>query len=235
MLLVIFFSFETFGATAMNTGFLTNQLTEQEKSTFISNIELSFLTNEPIKRSIECFDVNENETIAIGQNGNSTKKIVCVYSNNGVFQYGYTFKSSGTFGVEWSGDNINIYFIRSDVIVSVTPDGEISDIAEVENTTDNNSYLNNFIFSNRRMVGDTEYIIKNKPGIFNIFASSYSMLISKNKNAEEHILYDVNSTQNLITLLRFITIVLFISIVIFIVIKQFKVTKRRQGSRPRVS
>ena len=38
--------------------------------------------------------------IAIGSD-DSTKKQICIYSNNGDFQYGYRFKSDGSFEVEW--------------------------------------------------------------------------------------------------------------------------------------
>ena len=109
---------------AVNTGFKTNQFTSDEKNIFISNINLLTIDEEPVKKTITCFDVNSDQLIAIGQN-TSDRKTICIYSNEGVFQYGYTFNCSGDFGVEWDEENLNIYFVRSSVIVSVTPRGEV--------------------------------------------------------------------------------------------------------------
>ena len=44
---------------AMNTGFSTEILPDEAKNTFLTNVNISMLANEPPKRAIECFDVNE--------------------------------------------------------------------------------------------------------------------------------------------------------------------------------
>ena len=129
---------------AINTGFLTDELPEKVQNQFVENIELRLIETEPTKSSVVCFDVNENQMIAVGQKS-SDRKIICVYSSDGIFQYGYTFNCSGDFGVEWDKDNLNIYFVRSDVVISVSPGGEILDVLEVTNSIENNSYVNHFI------------------------------------------------------------------------------------------
>lgn len=198
--------------SAMNTGFSTEQKSEEKKETFISNIELSFVEEEPDKTSIVCFDVNSDGMIAIGQ-ASFEQKRVCVYSSEGDFQYGYTFHSSGDIGVEWDGNNLNIYFVRSSVIISVDPDGEILDVLDVPDSSENNSYKNHFIDSTERTIGDTTYTIRNDMGIFNWCASSYSQLVVTDAAGKETLLYDVNSAQ----LAKYLT-VCFLVVIVFLII-----------------
>ena len=193
LLLVLFMTTLFPTVSAMNSGFSTQPLTDRETNLFISNIDLSLLTEEPSRNPIECFDVSTDQKIAIGQN-DSNKKIVCVYSNNGVFQYGYKFNCSGSFGIEWDNQNLNIYFFRSDAIMSVAPDGAVLDVRMVENTINNNDYRNAFIHATQRSVGDKTYVIRNDMGVLNHLASSYSQLVASDSTGET-ILYDVGSAQ----------------------------------------
>ena len=179
---------------AMNTGFSTEELSEETKTTFVSNINISPLKAESTKRGIQCFDVNEQGMIAIGQN-TSERKTVCVYSNEGVFQYGYAFNCTGDFGVEWDGVKLNIYFVRSDIIISLDPDANIVDIEEVQNTIDNNTHRNRLLYSDTRMVGNTTYLIRNDMGVLNWLATSYSQIVVKDSDGTETIIYDMNARQ----------------------------------------
>ena len=179
---------------AVNTGFSTEPLSEDDISTLLKNVSISMLTDEPSKKAIKCFSVNEDGLIAIGY-GNSENKTVCIYTNDGVFKYGYSFKCSGSFGIELDKSVLNIYLVRSDVAIAVNSAGEVEGVLKIQNTSENNAYWNNCFFSTKREIGDTEYFLKNDMGIFNLFASSYSQLIIIDKNGEESIIYDVNSAQ----------------------------------------
>lgn len=205
---------------AMDTGFTTEALPKSNIETFIKNINISILPNEPKKKAIECFDINDNGLIAIGYS-DSDNKTVCIYTSNGDFQYGYNFKCSGKFGIELDENTLNIYFVRSDIAITVNPNGEIEGILQIQDTIENNSYWNNSVFLTRRNTDNNEYILKNDMGIFNIFTSSYSQLIALNANGEESIIYDVNSAQFTHMAIIFIGIIVFICIVAFAVIKQF--------------
>ena len=202
-------------ANAINTGFLTSELSEEDQIYFVKNIELRLIESEPPKSSVVCFDVNEKQMIAVVQNS-SDRKVVCVYSSDGSFQYGYTFYCSGTFGVEWDNDKLNIYFVRSDVIISLDSDGDILDIKSVQDTIDNNSYRNSLLYSTTRTVGDTTFLIRNDMGILNCIATSYSQIVIKDVSGTENVIYDVNSTQLLKTLL--ITIFVFVFVIVAIII-----------------
>ena len=115
LLLLVFGGVEVL---AMNTGFSTELLPEDNMNTLLKNVNISMLADEPPKKTIECFAVNEDGLIAIGCNS-SENKVVCIYTSDGVFQYGYSFKCSGNFGIEFDKSVLNIYLVRSDIAIAV--------------------------------------------------------------------------------------------------------------------
>lgn len=205
---------------AMNTGFLTEKLSQKETDIFIENINILLLNEEPERKAIRCFDVSSDGLIALGQN-NGERKEVCIYSTEGVFQYGYSFKCGQSFGVEWSNENINIYFVRSDVIVTLNCNGNIMAIAEVSDTIENNTYRNHLLYSQNRIVGNNTYSVKNDMGLLNLIATSYSQLLFVNADGEEVVLYDVNSTQFTQMLLICIGVIVFFLPMLIVLIRHF--------------
>ena len=186
----------TIKVNAVNTGFQTQEISIDRKNSFLSSINISVISEEPPRKDITCFDVNSNHLIAVGLNQAFPKKQkICIYSNEGVFQYGYTFDSHNPYSIEWDEENLNIYFIRSGLLVSVTPSGEVLDVLEVPVTVENSEYSHKVLGSFKRTVDDTEYSIKNDMGILRIFCSpaTLSKIIVKDSNGNESIIYDVNS------------------------------------------
>ena len=210
---------------AINTGFATELLPEDDMNTLLKNINISMLADEPPQKAIECFAVNEEGAIAIGCSS-SENKTICIYASDGVFQYGYSFRCSGRFGVEFGENVLNIYLVRSDIAITVNSVGEVDSILKISNSSENNSYWNKCIFSTRRKIGDIEYVLKNDMGIFNLFASSYSQLIITNQYGEERIIYDVNSVQFSNAVVVVSGIVVFICLVVAVVARQFIKLKR---------
>ncbi len=207
-------------AFAVNTDFSTETLSEQDMEVFLDNVNISLLTEEPAKQSIVCFDVRDDRTFAVGFSG-LDDDIIAVYNVKGDFEYGYNFKSTGDFGLEWDNDRINIYFVRGDIAVSVNAIGEVENTLKIQNSIENNSYWNK-ILSNKRIVDDTEYTLKNDMGILNLFASSYSQLVATNIDSEELVLYDVNSTQLVSTVAIIIFGVLLFGFSILIIVSFYK-------------
>lgn len=225
--LLIVISTNTIEVNAMNTEFSTEELSEETKASFVSNINVSPLSAEPKKRGILCFDVNEQGMIAVGQS-DSQRKTVCVYTSQGEFLYGYTFNCTQSFCVEWAEQHINIYFIRSDVIISLDPDGNILDIKRVQVTVDNNSYITSLLYSTTRTAGNTTYIIRNDMGIFNWIAPSFSQIVTIDSAGTESIVYDVNSMQLAKMIVTVSLICVFILIAIAVLFWQF--IKFRRGN-----
>lgn len=85
--------------SAVNTGFTTKPLAEEERDRILPNINISLMKTEPVRGSIECFDVNDSEMIAIGQSKGDRIEM-CICSQDGIFMHGYTLSDNGPFGVE---------------------------------------------------------------------------------------------------------------------------------------
>lgn len=204
---------------AMNTGYSTEILSPDEENSFRSRFEISLLQDEPKKRPIVRFDVNETGQIAVGSENFSTKYI-CVYAADGNFQYGYCFDWGGSFSIEWDGNNILIYLVRGDYIISVNPSGVIETILRVPTTIENSIYYNK-THPTKRLVGDTEYIIKNDIGFLGWLASSYSRLVVKESDGTETIIYDVNTEQLVRAIMIFIFVLTILIIGVFCLRKEF--------------
>lgn len=113
-------------SNAYNTGFSTDELTDETKFTFLNNINFIRINAEPQKRKIECFDVGYNN-VAVGFS-ESDNKTVCIYNTQGEFQYGYRFKTNGEFAVVLDEYNLTICFVRSDILIKVNSYGDIIDV-----------------------------------------------------------------------------------------------------------
>lgn len=211
--------------TSYSTGFSMEEISEERQKAFISNVNISMLEEEPTNKAIVCFDVNEDGLIALGFSA-SNSKTIAIYTINGVFQYGYSFHANGSFGLEWAGDNINIYFVRSDIAARITPKGEFVEVLKIKNTIENDEYWRHSVFAIKRTVGDCEYFIRNEMGPLNIFTASYSQLVEVDKAGTTSVIYDVNSAQLLKYIVIIIAILLFIAIVVSAVV--IKLVKLRR-------
>ena len=213
---------------AMNTGFSTEELPEEMKKRYVS-AALTCLNTEPEKISFVCFDVNEQGLVAIGQEENEDKKI-CVYSSQGEFLYGYKFNASGAFYVEWDGQIINLYKVRSGLIMSIDPDGNILDVKSVQNTYENSIYNLKMLGSTKRIVGNTTYVIRNDMGILNRIASSYSQIVTIDAAGTESIIYDVNSMQFAKTIVA-VSVILIVVAFVAIYLVRLTIKQRREYFR----
>ena len=205
---------------ANNSGIETESYPEEKKSNLINRLNICVLEEEPDRRPIDCFAMNKNGVIALGCSRGSSKKSICFYTQEGIFIYGVLFVCQGSFCIELNGDLLIIYFVRDNVAVSVNPNGEVVDIVAIKKTVENNKYKNRLLGQSKFKEGNTEVILKNDMGFFNLFAWNYSQLIIKS-NEGEQILYDVNSSQFKKIVIMFIFILLFIALSIVYLILLF--------------
>lgn len=212
---------------AMETqGFETEEMSINDIELFLGNVNLLLLNTEPSKKPIKCFDVNEQGIMAIGtEDGND--KTIAIYSDAGIFQYGYRFHTDGSFGVELSNEELAIYFVRSDVAVSINLLGEIQYVSRICDTSENNTYWNRYVRATSRSVGEYQYVLRNDIGILGIFASTYSQLYRTDGLGNEQLIYNANSIQFFHILIIFLAILVFVSIVLIVIIKEFKKLQRK--------
>ena len=199
-------------AFAMNTGFSTESISEDKQKKILDYLNITLLEEEPKNMPIKCFDINENGIFAIGAERFEQKKIA-VYDNKGVFLYGIKFNDSGTFYLELTEENkLLIYFARGNTAISVNTKGEVEEVLQIQDTSENNLYWY-VVGSLKQKIGDVQYILKNDMGILNIFATSYSQIVAIDAEGNETVIFDADTTAEQVTII----IIVFIGITIFIV------------------
>ena len=225
-LIIIITLIPTNVSAAEPTGFQTSEIGEDKFDSYLNKLSVSLLTEAPENLAINCFDVNENGLIAIGSKIHDDCYIH-VYDSNFNFLYGFAFECMGTYNIEWNDDYINIYYVRGDIAATYDSNGQITDIAKIDNTIDNNSYWYT-LKNNERQLGSTKFKAKNDMGILNIFIgqSGYSQLVKTDDLGNEIVLYNVNSFQLAKIVMILFGISFFIAIVILAITKEFTKAKR---------
>lgn len=211
---------------AKQNEFVLEDMSSDEIESFLNDINIVRFTSEPRKEPIVCFDVDNNDMFAVGTENSENKKI-CIYSSDGVFQYGYQFQSFGSFGLEIKNGILNICFVRSAVSVAIDSEGNILKVSKISNTIENNSYWNYFVNAKKRKTGEHEYVLRNDIGFVGIFASSYSQLYRIDTDGQEKLLYDANEQQFIQIWAVFIGTIIFIIIVVYKLTKSFRHTSKR--------
>lgn len=224
-IILMFIFSESIAAFAMDTGFSTDYITPEEKELLLSNINLSLIKEGPRRTSIICFDVNENESVAVGTE-DANRKSVLVYTSNGIFKYGYTFDCSGSFGVEWDNEDIIIYFVRSSVAASFDKEGNNIEVKKIQDTADNNSYWNQNVYSSDRTVNGNKFTAKTNMGFLNTFTSSYSQIIRTDTDGNTTTVYDAGVEYTVKFIGIFIFVILFIVIIAAIITVEIKKRNR---------
>lgn len=214
-------------AAGMNTGFKTTELSQEDKKEFLSNIGFSFISKEPQKSKIECFDVSNNGLVAVGFS-RLDNIYISVYNESGSFCYGYVLEAHQSFGIEWDGNCLIIYFVRSDVAALLDSKGNILDIKRIEDTAENNFYWNNHVFSSQKNIGEYQYTLDKNMGILNLFMPTYARLIKTDSNGQKTIVYDAGKTQNVKSIIIFTLTVLFVAFAIFKVARLFNAKDRKR-------
>lgn len=206
-------------------GLVTEEMQADEIALFLNNVNISVFSIEPEKKPIKCFDVNQNGMIAIGT-ANDNNKMVCIYSDTGNFQYGYKFKSAGSFDIELNDDILKLYFLKSDVSVSINATGEIQNVSRICNIMENDAYLNRYVKVTNKNVGEYRYVLKNNIGILGLFLSEYSKLYQVDRLNNEKLIYEVNPVHFLYILIMFLGIIVFVSITALVMINEFEKLKK---------
>ena len=111
---------------AMNTGFSTSE-PDKKQQDFLSGNAISLTYEEPKKHIISCFDVSESGLVAVGS-ATYGNQYIYVYDATGKFQYGYAFNNPGSYGLQWDGSDLIIYFVRSDIAALVDSAGNIKEL-----------------------------------------------------------------------------------------------------------
>lgn len=198
---------------AMNTGFVTEKIGEEDIPDIYERLNVQSIIEPDISIGFSCFDVNEMGNYALGFN--SDKDEILVFDSQGNFLYGFSFEGTGTFGLEWDGESIILYRVRSDLAISIDKEGNCKEIKKIKDCPENTHYWNHEIYATKRTINGSVFTAENHLGILNtITAQTYSVLTKTLPNGDEVILFDI-TTQRKTALTTIIIIVgIFLSICI---------------------
>lgn len=214
-----------YSALSLNIGLETSEMTEEDQKTFISSINLSVVNEENSKKAFSCFDVNDSGMIALGQESKG-RKYVSIYNSDGEFLYGYSFTAGQSFNISWDGSNVLICFDRSDVVISVDPQGSIVELRRIEDTYENDIYRLNVLKATSKTANGKEYVSRKNIGPLGLVTSSRAVVSENLPDGQEKIVYDATGQLLADTLLGFIIFAAFFVFVIICVVRLCKRTMK---------
>lgn len=172
--------------TRIPTGgfYYKKELSDEIRDSLLEAIQLKKIALNNCKQKIACFDVNQNEDIAIGFD-EMDEKIIAVFTSEGLYKYGYSFKTYGSFYVEWEDENLWIYFVRGDEGILLDKNANCIKCVELIDSYGSDSYWRKLAYGRREMNGNT-YLLKQK------MEEHYNKLVKINSDGKELVLYDVS-------------------------------------------
>lgn len=197
----------------------TQTAMSDEAEAFLSRIGIYPWSDDGVARGIQCFDVNGQGYSAIGFDGPSTPiKYVGIYDQEGNFVYGYTFKCTGSYLLEWiDEEQLAIYWLRGSVRATFDQDCKCREYFPYEYDTAMSRHLNT-LQKTTRQINEDRYVIDTGNSVLTKLATSYSSLVRVSSDGVEHMIYDGSSSSSVSGLL----VIVLICFIAFAVIYSYK-------------
>ena len=205
-------------ANATSLGIATDSLSEAEKASFVDKLSLELISNDENKSGIQCFDVNEDGTVAIAT-GSGNHCAVYVYDSQGTFQYGYRFSCDGDYGVVFRENMLSIFFLRGDMFAFLDSSGACIEVQKVTNPEQNYVYFKEILDRTVKEVAGRTYMLERDLDLWD----SYSRLVITDEQGEITLLYDAGADHIVVQIVGIVAVVLFFAAIIIGLIKKRKV------------
>ena len=179
---------EVLAATDQADSYGIAPLSEEDAAAYASEITFSAIGTPPTTMPISCFDISDDGLIAVCFKTSATSYIICVYSEDFTFQYGFSFYSMGSAGVSWIQDELNVYFVRSGILVTVDENAKITKILGFPDTVQSDKYYRQEILVTSRTFDGKQYVLDN-PGIQKLTNQDYARLSVKDGAGNTSVLY----------------------------------------------
>ncbi len=186
--------------------------TALDPDAFLRNTGVSRWDGSEVAGSIACFDVNARGEVAIGLEAAHHQCYVGVIDPDGQWLYGYSFRSSGSFAVEWADtDEITIYWVRSSVYGTFDSQANCLELAEYRDDSAWSQHLRD-LQSPERTVNGTRYVLDTNLGVLSPFATSYSRVLRYADDGQAVVIANTHGS-NIVGALFTLGIVIFLVIV----------------------
>lgn len=190
---------------AASIGMEATDISVEEKTAILDTIDLQVIQETDVEQGIHCFDVSQNNTVALGFDSR-----IYVYDADGEFQYGFSFQRDGAYGIAFHGEQLTIFFLRGNVLVTFDSTGNCVDIQKALSTEKNHVAIKELLDRTEKEVEGKRYSLERN---FE-FGDSYARLIMKDEVDTVTILYDASSIHSIGQIALIVFIVSFFLMVI---------------------
>ena len=173
---------------AASIGMETTNISAKEKSAILDTIDLQVIQVTDIEQGIHCFDVSQNNTVALGFDSR-----IYVYNSDGEFQYGFSFRRDGAYGITFHEEQLAIFFLRGNVLATFDSTGNCVDIQKAVSTEKNNVLIKELLNRTEKEVAGKRYSLDRDYEI----GDSYARLIMRDEVGKETIFYDASSNHSI--------------------------------------
>lgn len=169
-------------------GFTTQTPSDTKKNDIISSLGLEQIGNDSYNGGICGFDVNEDGSyaLAFGSGSNCT---VQVYDPDGMFLYGFKFRSDGDYSIGFHGDALAIFLLRSNLILLYDANGMCIDVQEVISSPSNLLHARELLNRTCENVDGRKYMLEQDTDL----GDTYSRFVIVHENGEKTVLYDYSA------------------------------------------
>ncbi len=175
-------------------GHTEEPFSEGQAAAVTSRLNLAYSEEEPAKEGILCFDVDEDESIALGTQSHG-RYWISLYDSNMVFQYAISFRTEGSFFVFLEEDHIWLFLVRGNLCIEIDKSGDPVGVWQLEGYHTHIAPLIENGRAYRREIDGTVYELRNESRILNL-TGKYSLLVMSGAEGGERILYDASETMN---------------------------------------
>lgn len=185
--LFLFFVICPFSAQAAMLGFVTEDVSETDKAAVLDRMDLDTVQDDSYRAGIQCFAVDQNGRYALAVGKGSNCRIY-VYDHSGKFQYGCSFRSEGTFGIEFCEKKLLLHFNRGDTVLFIDESGKCVDVQKADDPIQHGIFIKEIRNQTTKIIGEKIYSLERNLNI----GDSYSRFVI-DENGKRMVLYDVTS------------------------------------------
>ena len=189
LLLVVPMLFSVTAVATAETGddVTTYSALEDVKLNVEKSLDLTLVREDLSANGIRHFDVSPEGQIALGF-GQDMNSCICVYDQNGIFQYAYQFSCEQGWAIAFQGENVGIYLVRSELIAVYDSEGTCVDVLRIYNTRQNMDATRRIYYRTRKQVSQKQYYLDRDINL----GQSYSRLITVDERGNTNVLYDAS-------------------------------------------
>lgn len=185
---------------AAQTEFITGPLSEEEYRTASEKVEFVFLDSAPQQWPVNCFDVREDHWLLVCSE-RMTTKVIAVYDENNVFQYGFKTDWNSDCAAGWYGDDILFYSVRGSTAWILNENAQIVDIRRVALTHEKGPDIRETMLATSRTVENITYTMTNDNPLTAILSGSYAY-IEKSENETVTVMYNAKNIQRIDSMVK---------------------------------